>query len=170
LILSRTRLTNADNIDSRLSLDRTFGFAYPAPDAEIEINVRLFQQHLASIPVPRLGLLEPDSLLRSRADLFAHYAWLGLCIWQASAFIDHGKPDLHLHFFFERKPPDGAGRAYLSAKGATVLTITYARYEYRRPDAFQSRLKECRLEPVGWADPHAFAAFNASFEKFAFFQ
>ena len=145
--------------------DRAFGFADSAADAEVEVDVRLFDRHrfLPSRLLPRL--LKPYRFRRCRTDLFTDDARCGMGIRKASSLVDHGKSELHLHLLFERQSFDGAGRTNLAAECTAVFTISDPGDKSRRPYAFEPCLKQCRLQAVRDAYLHALAALNATFRN-----
>src|SRR4029079_18732274 len=62
-----------------------------------------------------------------------------------------------------------ARRADLAAEHARVLAVTDARDEDRRPDAFDARLEERRMERVVRTHLHALRTANASLEELSLF-
>ena len=83
----------------------------------------LFYHYLLPLPIDHLILLEPDSLLRSGADLLTDHAVHSKSMGKTSALIYNRQPDLRLRLLLHSELADGTGGTDLTTKGTIVLTL-----------------------------------------------
>jgi hypothetical protein len=146
MVLRGPALADARDHDRGLTQHGAFGLADAATNAELQVHMGLLQRDFPAVPIRHRNVLEADGLLWRGADLFADDAGPAMRSGQATPLVDHGQADLRPGLFCQGKLFDGAGRTNLAAERATVLAVTQARYEHRRPDPLRAGLQERKPE------------------------
>jgi hypothetical protein len=115
-----------------------------------------------------------------RAVFLAYDTWQIHGPWKASSVIHKCHADSNgslffigtcSHPFFEGYGPNSGGWTNISACDTVVLTSagTDPEIEGRCPECLKTGFKPCRMNDIGGTNTHALATFDASFQKFTFY-
>lgn len=150
--------------NGRLSFQGAPVLTDTAADAKVLHNPGPFYDNR---PVGSLNghIVKHDGFFRCRAMLFANHAILRPDEGDAPVPINDRRADANVLLCHFVQISDGPCGTDLSAKGARELAITDAGHEARGPHRLHPRLKKGRLQAVGQANPHTFAAPQAKTGK-----
>ena len=144
--------TGTGNENRCLAGKGAFCLAYPAADAVLVNNIRLFQSLGLLTALFYFNIVKANSFLRSWTMLFTDHARHVLCVGQTPVFIEPGMADLSLLFFLQRQMLNSPSRAYLAAQCAVELTIANPGHQGWTEEAIDSCPQKRRLQGIAYAD------------------